>query len=370
MCLGYTTNRLLAVDFGAEVESSMLIPCERRADTMRRMLNIHEANDVRLDTVANPEPGSRDVLVNVRACGICGSDLTYIKSGGILGPSEGVIPLGHEAAGEVSFVGEEVEGINIGQRVIINPMQTPGVIGNGGPEGAFTEQLLVSEARAGDNLLPIPDDIPYPIAALTEPLAVALHGVNRARVEPGDKVVVFGCGPIGLGMVIWLLDRGIEDVVALDISEPRLQRARDLGVQALNPGEVDTRAELMRLHGTAPLMGGEAVGSDVYIDAAGAPNILPDVIGMAKLHARLVVTAVYTEPVEMPMTLLLVTEMNITAAMGYPTEMPEVIAALPRLQTQLKPMISHHFPLEQIIDALDTARSPASAKVMVDIGTA
>ena len=194
--------------------------------SMRRVLNIHEVDDARLDEVAVPEPGSKDVLVDVKACGICGSDLTYIKIGGIMRPPGGVTPLGHEAAGEVIYVGEQVEGIELGQRVVINPMMTPSMIGSGGPEGAFTEQLLVQDARVGDSLLPIADNLPYEIAALAEPLAVALHGVNRAQVKPGDRVVVFGCGPIGLGMVLWLLDRGIEDVIALDLSEERLELAR------------------------------------------------------------------------------------------------------------------------------------------------
>ncbi|MFT5481370.1 MAG: (R,R)-butanediol dehydrogenase/meso-butanediol dehydrogenase/diacetyl reductase [Halieaceae bacterium] len=336
---------------------------------MRSMLNIHEVGDARLDQVATPTPGSKDVLVDIKACGICGSDLTYIKVGGIMRPPGGVTPLGHEAAGVIAYVGADVEGVSVGQRVIINPMMTPSMIGSGGPEGAFTEQLLVSDARIGDSLLPIPDDLPYDIAALTEPLAVALHGVNRAEVKPGDKVVVFGCGPIGLGMVLWLLERGVTDVVALDLSEDRLARARALGAQAaLNPTEVDLREELMKLHGVGRVLNRDAVGTDAFIDAAGAPNILADVIRMAKFHARMVVTAAYLAPIEIPLGSMLTTEMTITTAMGYPTEMPEVVAALPRLKDKLAPMISHHFPLEQVVEALDVARDPSSAKVMIDIG--
>lgn len=336
---------------------------------MRRVLNIHEVGDARLDQVDLPIAGSKDVLVDVKACGICGSDLTYIKVGGIMRQPGGVTPLGHEAAGVISYVGDEVEGATVGQRVVINPMMTPSMIGSGGPEGAFTEQLLVSDARVGDSLLPIPDDLSFDIAALTEPLAVALHGVNRAEVKPGDKVVVFGCGPVGLGMVLWLLERGITDVVALDLAEDRLARARALGAQAaLNPTTVDLRAELMKLHGVGKVLNRDAVGTDAFIDAAGAPNILADVIGMAKFHARLVVTAAYLGPVEIPLGSMLTTEMTITTAMGYPTEMPEVVAALPRLKDKLVPMISHHYPLDQVVEALDTARDPSSAKVMIEIG--
>src|SRR5580692_5541412 len=254
-----------------------------------RVLNIHGVNDVRLDPVEPPRPGSSDVVVKVKACGVCGSDLTYIKIGGIHRKPGGVTPIGHEAAGEVITVGSDVKGVSVGQRVVINPMMTPSYIGSGGPEGAFTEELLVRGARVGDSLLPIPDDLPYDVAALTEPLAVALHGVNRSLAKPGDKVVVFGCGPIGLGMVLWLVDRGVKDVVALDLAPERLERAKALGASAvINPAKEDVRARLRELHGEARVFSRDAVGTDAYIDAAGAPNILTDVVNMAKMHSRMV----------------------------------------------------------------------------------
>jgi (R,R)-butanediol dehydrogenase / meso-butanediol dehydrogenase / diacetyl reductase len=331
-----------------------------------RALNIHDVNDVRLDPKQPPVAGDADVIVAVKACGICGSDLSYIKWGGINRQPGGVTPIGHEAAGEVIAVGSQVEGVAVGQRVVINPMNTPSYIGSGGPEGAFTEQLLVKQARVGDSLIPIPDDLPYEIAALTEPLAVALHGVSRAEAKPGDKVVVFGCGPIGLGMVVWLLDRGVTDVVAVDIAPERLERARALGVQAaINPATEDLRARLIALHGAARIFSREAVGTDAWIDAAGAPNIIPDVISMAKYHARLVVTAAYVQPIPVEFGRMLTTEMTITTAVGYPTEMNEVVATLPRMKERVLPLISHRYPLDRVIEALGVAATPASAKVMI-----
>lgn len=329
------------------------------------LLNIHGTNDVRLDPVEPPRPGSRDAVIRVKACGICGSDLTYIRIGGI--PPGRTTPIGHEAAGEVIAVGPDVEGISVGQRVAINPMQTPSFIGSGGPEGAFTEELLVRDARAGDNLLPIPDDLPYEVAALTEPLSVALHSVNRAEVGPGDKVVVFGCGPIGLGIVLWLVERGVTDVVALDPVPERLERAGALGARAgIDPAKEDVRARLSELHGTVPGPVGEGVGTDAYIDAAGAPTILNDVVTMAKYHSRLVVTAAYMEPSQIHLGAMLTTEMTITTALGYPDEMPEVVAALPRLREKTSALISHRMPFGRVIEALDIAGTPESAKVMIE----
>ena len=118
---------------------------------MGRILNIHGVNDVRLDAYEAPRLGRSDVLVKVKACGMCGSDLSYIKIGGINRKPGGVTPLGHEAAGEIIAVGEQVKDVSVGQGVIINPMMTPSFVGNGGPEGAFTEELLVRDARIGDS---------------------------------------------------------------------------------------------------------------------------------------------------------------------------------------------------------------------------
>ena len=332
-----------------------------------RVLNIHGENDVRLDPVDPPAPGSKDVVVKIKACGICGSDLTYIKLGGIHRKPGGTTPIGHEAAGEIIHVGDDVENVSIGQRVVINPMMTPSYIGSGGPEGAFTEELLVRDARLGDSLLAIPDDLPFEIAALTEPLSVALHGVNRSEAKPGDKVVVFGCGPIGLGMVLWLVERGITDVVALDLSPERLERARALGARAaFDPTQGDLQAQLLELHGSARVFSREAVGTDVFIDAAGAPNILSDVVRMAKYQSRLVVTAAYSQPVPLDLGAMLTTEMTITTAVGYPTEMPEVLAALPGLAAKAAPLITHRFSFDEVIHALNVARTPVSAKVMIN----
>lgn len=335
-----------------------------------RLLKIHGVNDVRLDAYDRPTAGPNDVVVKMKACGICGSDLSYIKIGGI--PMPGTITaLGHEGAGEILEVGADVKGISVGQRVVVNPMQTPSNIGSGGPEGAFTEELLVRDAQLGASILPIPEGISYDVAAMAEPLAVAMHSVNRANVNAGDKVVVFGCGPIGLGMILWLVDRGITDVVALDLAAERRERALALGARAaLDPANVDVRAELAKLHGEVRSYGRVGVGTDAYIDAAGAPSIVSDVILMAKLHSRLVVTAAYMRPVEVPLGRMLTSEMTITTAMGYPTEMPDVVAAMPRLKDKIASMISHRFPLSKVMEGLQVAATPQSAKVMIDIDEA
>jgi (R,R)-butanediol dehydrogenase/meso-butanediol dehydrogenase/diacetyl reductase len=331
-----------------------------------KLLNIHGVGDVRLDDYTRPAAGPGDVVLKMKAVGICGSDLSYIKFGGIV--RGGITPLGHEGAGEVIEVGSQVSGIAVGDPVIVNPMTTPSNIGSGGPEGAFTPELLVREARLGDNILPIPEGIPYDIAAMCEPLAVALHGVNRSQAKPGEKVVVFGCGPIGLGMVMWLADRGVSDIVALDLADERLERAKALGATAvINPSREDVRQRLGEIHGeTRNAVGHSAVGTDAYIDAAGGPAVIADVINMSKTHARLVVTAAYMRPLEIPIGRMLTSELVMTTAVGYPTEMPEVVAAMPRLKDKIASIISHHMPFDQVLEGLKVAATPESSKVMIE----
>ncbi len=330
-----------------------------------KLLNIHGVGDVRLDPYTRPEAGPKDVVVRMKACGICGSDLSYIKVGGMSRNADGTTALGHEGAGEVMFVGSDVAGVSIGQPVIINPMNTPSDIGSGGPEGAFTEELLVREAAMGDNILPIPEGIPFDIAAMCEPLAVAMHGVNRAEAKAGTKLVIYGCGPIGLGMVMWAVDRGC-DVIALDLAEERLERARTLGARTINPGTEDSVARIKELHGSEYYFGRDRALTDAYIDAAGAPSIINDVIMNARRHARYVITAAYMKPIELNAGRMLTSEMTITTAVGYPDEFPDVIAAMPRLKEKIRAMISHHLPFEKVMEGLEIAATPQSAKVMIE----
>lgn len=330
---------------------------------MSRRLTIEGVGDVRLSPYRRPEPGPRDVVVRMKACGICGSDLSYIRLGGI--PPGTRTALGHEGAGDVMLMGSEVSGLEIGQGVIVNPMTTPSYVGSGGPEGAFTEELLIRDGRLGDNLLPIPAGIDYAVAAMCEPLSVALHGVNRAQARAGEKIVVFGCGPIGLGMVLWAVDRGC-DVIALDLADERLDRARALGARTVNPTTEDAAARIKQMHGSVMVFGREKSQTDAYLDAAGAPSILGDVVSLAKSHARHVITAAYPAPIELPAGPMLTTEMTITTAVGYPTEMPQVIAAMPRLKDKIADMISHRLPFDRMIEGLAIAATPHSGKVMIE----
>lgn len=196
-----------------------------------KAIMLHGPDDLRIDELPDPMPGPRDLVIRLAACGICGTDLSFAAVGGMLGPSDTPMALGHELSGTVAATGTEVQHLAPGQRVVVNPTSETNMIGSGGA-GGFAEYLLVKEVAPGAHVFPIPDSLSFEEAALTEPLSVALHGVNRAEVGPGSRVAVFGAGPIGLGVVLFLRAHGVEDIVVFDMSEQRLERARALGAKA------------------------------------------------------------------------------------------------------------------------------------------
>jgi threonine dehydrogenase-like Zn-dependent dehydrogenase len=333
------------------------------------LVQVHGVDDVRIDEVPCPHAGPRDVLLRVVSCGICGSDLGYISQGGLTPP--GVpMPLGHELSGTVEALGSEVTGLQLGQRVTVNPMAGDLSIGNGGPEGGFAPLLLVRDvAGHPDAVMPLPDTLDFDEGALIEPLSVAQHGINRAAVSAGEPVVVLGAGPIGLCAVAALRYRGVDNIVVADQSPRRLQIARSLGASTLcNVTDQDLEACLRGAHGESQLMGMPMPATAVYIEATGVGAVLEQAIAMAGPQARIAVLGVHKAPIELDPLVLLFKELQLVGSMAYPEEFPQVIAMLASGDIDLGPLVTHHFPLEHFMDALATARDPQrAAKVMIRV---
>ena len=317
--------------------------------------------------VATPQAGPRDVLVRMRACGICGSDAFYITIGGIP-PRQGCTPLGHEPAGEVVDVGADVNDIAVGDHVVINPMAAPtGIIGNGGAAGALGEYLLIENAVRGTSLEVIPNHIPWEVAALNEPMAVALHGANRCQPQPGDKVVVFGAGPIGLGAVLAFKSLGVGHVVVIDIIAARLDKALQIGADAvINSAEENVIARLIELHGEGEAMFPGKAGTDIYLDAAGAKPVVDTALGAAKKGATLGIVGVHKEPVPVEFVNVMSNEITIVGSMGYPNEIFEVTKDLVENWEKYALIISHRIAFDDVGHALELAGTPGAAdKVIV-----
>lgn len=331
-----------------------------------KQIRVHGPNDVRLDDLPAPAPGPRDALVRIAACGICGTDVSYVHMGGLTGKP---MALGHEMAGVVEWVGAEVTDAAVGDRVIVHPADDQhGRVGNGAAEGGLTPLLLVREAAKGRRLFRVPDGVPLPVAALTEPLAVGMQAVNQAEVAPGDKVAVFGCGPVGLMAIATLADRAVEGVVAIDPSGRRRALALQLGAaHALDPTQVDVWAELARLHGTAPFLFGPTPATDAFIEASGSDRVIGEILGRGRFGGRMSLVALHTQPVPTNYVMVLMKQFTIRGSFEYPPRFEDAIELLVR--RDLSAVITHTLPLEEFPRGIALIEgSKDCGKVMITMG--
>jgi (R,R)-butanediol dehydrogenase/meso-butanediol dehydrogenase/diacetyl reductase len=335
---------------------------------MMKSVRTGKPGEIDVVSIQRPSAGPKDVVLRIRACGICGTDTMFIGFGGAPTSPHGPVPLhlGHEPAGEIVEVGADVVGLDVGDRVVINPMAIPsGMLGTGGPVGAMTEYVLIEDAEPGKGVNVIPAGIPFEVAALNEPMAVAKHAVNRSGAEVTDKVVIFGAGPIGLGAAIWLKLRGVKDVVVVDVVADRLKKALAIGADAvIDSSHEDVTSRLIELHGhAANALGAVRAGTDIYIDAAGAPSVIDVTQASAKWGAKLVIAAVHKKPVDI--SGILRSELTIIGSMGYPTEIFEVTQDLAEHWRRFALLISHTVPFAEVEHAYELALTPGAAEKVV-----
>jgi len=331
-----------------------------------KQIMLHGPDDWRVDDVPEPEPGPRDALVRIAACGICGTDTSYIHMGMTPGHP---IPLGHEMAGTVDWVGAEVTDVQVGDRVIVCPSDAGhGPMGTGGRQGGLTPLLHVPEAADGRRLFRVPDGVALTTAALAEPAAVGMQSVNQSGAKAGDKVVVFGCGPIGLFALATLADRGVTDTVGVDLSPARLELAKSVGAaHVLDPSEVDVWEELKRIHGTEPFMFGPTAATDIFIEASGADSVIGDVLQNGRVDGTLVIVALHYRPVTTNFVNLLMKQFTVRGSMEYPERFEDAIELLGR--RDLSHLVTHTLALEDFGEGLAVLEgSKDCGKVMITIG--
>ena len=316
-----------------------------------------------------PTPGPTDVLVRVMRCGICGSDLSYAKIGGIPGAAS-PFAIGHEFSGVVEATGSEVSLVKAGDRVVVNPERGGNGIGSNGERGAFAPYVLYRNAVAHpDGLLALPDGLGFEQGALVEPLSVGLHAVRQGNIADGDRVAVMGAGPIGLSAALCARQAGAADVTVIDVSKKRLEAAAGLGFATICNASANLAETLRDLHGTVtldPLLGSQPA-TDVFIEATGAGPVFEQLLSTARKGATVVVVGVHFEPVSLDMLNFLIRELKLVSACAYADEFPDVIAMLASGELDVMPMISHHYPLSRFDHAFAIAGQPDTAvKVMID----
>ena len=341
----------------------------------------HGRQDLRLETVSEPEPGPGDVKLRVRFNGICGSDLLEYYDGPVTTrttphPLTGVknpVIFGHEFCGEVVALGQGVTDLAVGDLVAVEPLETCGRCIYCG-SGQYNHCPLVAfhgYNRAGGGLAEytvvrrrmahrMPPGLTAVQGALIEPLAVAWHTSNRCQVVAGQTVAIHGAGPIGVGVFLTLRSRGVEAIV-IDPSPVRRAVLAGLGARTLlDPGAVNV-VEAIR-----DLTGGR--GAHASVDAAGVPASFSAMLHGTRVDGTAVVVAIHHQPVVVPPFDLLMPEVRLTGVAMYVDAFPDVIAEMARGSYPLDGWVET-IPFDGLVEqGLERLRRQQGMKILVDVG--
>jgi threonine dehydrogenase-like Zn-dependent dehydrogenase len=313
------------------------------------------------DDVPDPVPESGQVLVGVRACGICGSDLHFAAHGAqvvemsnqMAGDVGGMgidlnrdIFMGHEFSAEILEAGPDTETPPAGTMVTSIPvlLSTKGfepIVYSNTTLGGYAERMLLSAPL----LVPIPNGLDPKHAALTEPMAVGLHAVNKSNIAPGEAALVIGCGPIGIAIIAALRMRSVETIVAADFSTKRRDLATAMGAhQTVDPAQ------------GSPF---DAAKPAVVFEAVGAPGIINDMIVRARRNTRLVIAGVCMEPDTVHPFFAIPKEINIQFVVTYdPAEFTGSLRAIAEGDIDVAPVITGEVGLDGVGQAFDDLADP------------
>ena len=325
---------------------------------------------MKLEECSTPDPGPDEILVKVSYCGICGSDL-HLADLGFFPP--GCI-IGHEVSGHIAAVGEGVQGWNEGDAVVVLPIDPcftcepcrrgdiqgclEGVsraYGLGVNPGGFAQYMLVKSSM----LYAVPDGMDMKLAALNEPWAVAVRGVNLSSLRVGDHAVVMGTGPIGL---LCLYALKIAGAVRMYVTEPdayRAEKARAAGADGVfDPKRVFAADEVRKAAGRSP---------DVVIDCAGAETSMEEAAAIVRPHGRVVVLGVHPGNVTLfPMTWFS-KEIRLNFSLGYSLrEFESSLEQLARGAVDPEVIVSDVVPLEDIGEAFEALHGSGHTKILID----
>lgn len=311
--------------------------------------------------VPEPVPGPGQVLVGVKACGICGSDLHFAAhgddvmamtaqmaadAGGMGVDLNGDVFMGHEFSAEVLEAGPDTETHPPGTLVTSIPvlLSSKGVepiVYSNSTIGGYAERMLLSAPL----LLPIPNGLDLKHAALTEPMAVGLHAVNKSNIAPGETALVLGCGPIGIAIIAALRARGVEAIAASDFSPKRRELATAMGAhQTLDPAQ------------GSPF---DTVKAAVVFEAVGVPGIIDDVIRRVRPGTRLVVAGVCMQADTVHPFFAIAKEINVQFVLAYnPEEFGDSLRALAEGDIDVTPLITGEVGLDGVGQAFDDLADP------------
>lgn len=328
---------------------------------------------LKIEEVETPKIESHEILVKIAACGVCNTDMHYIDHGVPTFKKPPLI-LGHEPSGIVEEAGAGVKNFKVGDRVLIPPVFSCGYCANcrlgrenicfnmimlgNHIDGAFAEYTKVP-AKDCQHL---PEELPLEESSIiADAISTPYHAVkNRAQVRPGDSVVVFGCGGVGIN-VVQVASAAGASVIAVDIVDNKLDMAKKLGAQhTINSSDKEDKALLKEIR---TLTGG---GADIAIEAIGNPKTIELASAAVKaggLHCQVGYTR---HSVPMNAGRLMFREIEIKGSLGCrPVDYPKIIEMVKTGKIQLEPVVTHKFKLEDIDKAFDLMRKGESLRSII-----
>ncbi|TKJ43573.1 alcohol dehydrogenase [Candidatus Aerophobetes bacterium Ae_b3b] len=331
--------------------------------------------DIRIHEINIPKIKEDEILIRVRVCGICGSDVrSYYK--GVEGRYKIPLILGHEVSGQVFKIGGKIDNFAIGNRVAVAPIYGCGkcdfclsgqenlckdvMVFGCNLDGAFAEYMKIpAQAIQRGALVKIPDELSDEEAALIEPFSCCLHGVLRANIRPGDTVLVIGAGPIGLAHTKLLRLLGTSYIIASDVVDSRLEVAKKFGADmTINPQREDSLTKIKELT--------ENKGVDAVIVAVGNPEAITQGLKMVRRGGTVVLfggcpsnTVVQVDP-----NLIHYSDIAVVGSIDATIDEFRRTVSLVSI-AEVKPFITHRFPLESIKDAMEMSKSREALKVAI-----
>ncbi|MGK9202754.1 L-idonate 5-dehydrogenase [Sinorhizobium sp. M4_45] len=335
-----------------------------------RLARLYGPRDLRLEVADVPAPGDGEVLLKMAAGGICGSDLHYYQEGGF-GPvrvREPIIP-GHEASGRVAALGAGVSGLAIDDLVAVNPSQPCGTCrfcGEGLPVHCLDMRFLGSAMRLPHtqgmfrDWLVVPAVQCHPAgslvspgeAACAEPLAVCLHAVAQAGEIRGKKVLVTGAGPIGALVVAAARHAGADEIVVTDLADAALDRAKAMGATRI----VNVRRD------PAGLAVYEADKGQFHVafECSAAEPALRSAVAAVRPRGTIVQVGV-TGEINLPLHSLVGKELRLVGSQRFDREFAIAIALISNRRIDVRPIMSHQFPVDEAVRAFEQAGDRSAA---------
>lgn len=329
---------------------------------------VHEPGDVRVEVVPDPEVGPKDVLVQVGACGICGTDLHIID--GEFPPTRYPIIIGHEFGGTVAAVGGDIVGVKAGDRVGVDPTLNCGecyfcqrgqgnlcerwnAVGVGHHPGGFAECVAVPERC----VYPLPDGMSIAAAALIEPVSCVVHGFHLLQPRVGDTYLVYGAGPMGLQNAQVARFNGASVVAIVDINPGRLEIARSFGFEVVGASLEDVRHVAPR-------------GFDIVIEATGKTKVAEMALDAVIRRGKLLLFGVCPpgEKAAYEAFRIYNQELTIIGSMAVLNSYGPAIDVIKAGGIDTAKMVTHTFPLDRFAEAVATVRAGHGLKVQVNPG--